>query len=205
MARALRAALTLPVNEASAAWPTVGKATDSHGTHKVATHLRSQVHRHATLAMILAERGEAEQPTTSGLAMTSASSTSPADPGLTLPDHDFWLFDDRQVAKLLYRPDGTQAWSYSPSLKGMPSSTRTPGPCWNDTRTTSGGCPVTASTLPERQRPPSRPRRRPRTRAAETATSAAREEYEQLLASGSLHIPGDDQWLARVRHFRVVA
>lgn len=29
-------------------------------------------------------------------------------PGLKLPDHDFWLFDDRQVVKLLYRPDGTQ-------------------------------------------------------------------------------------------------
>lgn len=29
-------------------------------------------------------------------------------PGLTLPDHDFWLFDDRHVVKLLYRPDGTQ-------------------------------------------------------------------------------------------------
>jgi hypothetical protein len=25
-----------------------------------------------------------------------------------LPDHDFWLFDETQVVKLLYRPDGTQ-------------------------------------------------------------------------------------------------
>jgi len=25
-----------------------------------------------------------------------------------LPDHDFWLFDDSNVVKLLYRPDGTQ-------------------------------------------------------------------------------------------------
>jgi len=25
-----------------------------------------------------------------------------------LPDHDFWLFDDVTVVKLLYRPDGTQ-------------------------------------------------------------------------------------------------
>jgi hypothetical protein len=25
-----------------------------------------------------------------------------------LPDHDFWLFDDSTVVKLLYRPDGTQ-------------------------------------------------------------------------------------------------
>ena len=30
------------------------------------------------------------------------------DPGLELPDHDFWLFDDATVVKLLYRPDGTQ-------------------------------------------------------------------------------------------------
>jgi hypothetical protein len=32
--------------------------------------------------------------------------TSAADPGL--PDHDFWLLDERQVVKMLYRPDGTQ-------------------------------------------------------------------------------------------------
>jgi hypothetical protein len=25
-----------------------------------------------------------------------------------LPDHDFWLFDETTVVKLLYRPDGTQ-------------------------------------------------------------------------------------------------
>jgi len=25
-----------------------------------------------------------------------------------LPDHDFWLFDDSQLVRLLYRPDGTQ-------------------------------------------------------------------------------------------------
>lgn len=25
-----------------------------------------------------------------------------------LPDHDFWLFDERRVVKMLYRPDGTQ-------------------------------------------------------------------------------------------------
>lgn len=29
-------------------------------------------------------------------------------PGPDLPDHDFWLFDDTTVVKLLYRPDGTQ-------------------------------------------------------------------------------------------------
>jgi hypothetical protein len=29
-------------------------------------------------------------------------------PGLELPDHDFWLFDESTVVKLLYRPDGTQ-------------------------------------------------------------------------------------------------
>ena len=29
-------------------------------------------------------------------------------PGPELPDHDFWLFDDATVVKLLYRPDGTQ-------------------------------------------------------------------------------------------------
>jgi hypothetical protein len=29
-------------------------------------------------------------------------------PGPELPDHDFWLFDDTTVVKLLYRPDGTQ-------------------------------------------------------------------------------------------------
>jgi hypothetical protein len=28
--------------------------------------------------------------------------------GLALPDHDFWLFDEVTVVKLLYRPDGTQ-------------------------------------------------------------------------------------------------
>jgi hypothetical protein len=29
-------------------------------------------------------------------------------PGTDLPDHDFWMFDDSTVVKLLYRPDGTQ-------------------------------------------------------------------------------------------------
>ena len=29
-------------------------------------------------------------------------------PGPKLPDHDFWMFDDTTVVKLLYRPDGTQ-------------------------------------------------------------------------------------------------
>jgi hypothetical protein len=29
-------------------------------------------------------------------------------PGPPLPDHDFWLFDETTVVKLLYRPDGTQ-------------------------------------------------------------------------------------------------
>src|SRR5215472_2192629 len=29
-------------------------------------------------------------------------------PGAELPDHDFWLFDERAVVKMLYRPDGTQ-------------------------------------------------------------------------------------------------
>jgi hypothetical protein len=29
-------------------------------------------------------------------------------PGPELPDHDFWLFDNTTVVKLLYRPDGTQ-------------------------------------------------------------------------------------------------
>jgi len=29
-------------------------------------------------------------------------------PGPELPDHDFWLFDDVTVVKMLYRPDGTQ-------------------------------------------------------------------------------------------------
>lgn len=29
-------------------------------------------------------------------------------PAPELPDHDFWLFDDATVVKLLYRPDGTQ-------------------------------------------------------------------------------------------------
>jgi hypothetical protein len=28
--------------------------------------------------------------------------------GPVLPNHDFWLFDDTTVVKLLYRPDGTQ-------------------------------------------------------------------------------------------------
>jgi hypothetical protein len=28
--------------------------------------------------------------------------------GPELPDHDFWLFDDTTVVKLLYRPNGTQ-------------------------------------------------------------------------------------------------
>lgn len=28
--------------------------------------------------------------------------------GPELPDHDFWLFDESTVVKLLYRPDGTQ-------------------------------------------------------------------------------------------------
>jgi hypothetical protein len=25
-----------------------------------------------------------------------------------LPDHDFWMFDDTRIVKMLYRPDGTQ-------------------------------------------------------------------------------------------------
>jgi len=29
-------------------------------------------------------------------------------PGPELPDHDFWMFDDTTVVKLMYRPDGTQ-------------------------------------------------------------------------------------------------
>jgi hypothetical protein len=29
-------------------------------------------------------------------------------PSPDLPDHDFWLFDEATVVKLLYRPDGTQ-------------------------------------------------------------------------------------------------
>ncbi len=29
-------------------------------------------------------------------------------PRSDLPDHDFWLFDENTVVKLLYRPDGTQ-------------------------------------------------------------------------------------------------
>jgi hypothetical protein len=29
-------------------------------------------------------------------------------PGPKLPDHDFWLFDDTYVVRMLYRPDGTQ-------------------------------------------------------------------------------------------------
>jgi hypothetical protein len=28
--------------------------------------------------------------------------------GPDLPDHDFWLFDEATIVKLLYRPDGTQ-------------------------------------------------------------------------------------------------
>ena len=32
--------------------------------------------------------------------------TGKPDPGL--PDHDFWLFDEARVVKMLYRPDGTQ-------------------------------------------------------------------------------------------------
>jgi hypothetical protein len=28
--------------------------------------------------------------------------------GPDLPDHDFWLFDDTRLVKMLYRPDGTQ-------------------------------------------------------------------------------------------------
>lgn len=28
--------------------------------------------------------------------------------GSDLPDHDFWMFDESTVVKLLYRPDGTQ-------------------------------------------------------------------------------------------------
>jgi Family of unknown function (DUF6879) len=32
--------------------------------------------------------------------------TDKLDPGL--PDHDFWVFDERQVVKLHYRPDGPQ-------------------------------------------------------------------------------------------------
>jgi hypothetical protein len=31
-----------------------------------------------------------------------------ARPEPDLPDHDFWLFDEATVVKLLYRPDGTQ-------------------------------------------------------------------------------------------------
>jgi hypothetical protein len=29
-----------------------------------------------------------------------------------LPDHDFWMFDDRRVVKMLYRPDRTQLGRY---------------------------------------------------------------------------------------------
>lgn len=29
-------------------------------------------------------------------------------PGVGLPEHDFWMFDERQVVNLMYRPDGTQ-------------------------------------------------------------------------------------------------
>ncbi|KAB2347504.1 DUF6879 family protein [Actinomadura rudentiformis] len=32
--------------------------------------------------------------------------TGKPNPGL--PDHDFWLFDEARVVKMLYRPDGTQ-------------------------------------------------------------------------------------------------
>ncbi|HEV2451955.1 MAG TPA: hypothetical protein VGS62_08505 [Streptosporangiaceae bacterium] len=32
--------------------------------------------------------------------------THETDPGL--PDHDFWLFDERQIVQMLYRLDGTQ-------------------------------------------------------------------------------------------------
>jgi hypothetical protein len=32
--------------------------------------------------------------------------TDRPDPGL--PDHDFWLFDEHALVKMLYRPDGTQ-------------------------------------------------------------------------------------------------
>lgn len=32
--------------------------------------------------------------------------TDTPDPGL--PDHDFWLFDDSQIVKMMYRADGTQ-------------------------------------------------------------------------------------------------
>lgn len=32
--------------------------------------------------------------------------TDAPDPGL--PDHDFWLFDEKRVVQMLYRPDGTQ-------------------------------------------------------------------------------------------------
>ncbi|MFG2003482.1 DUF6879 family protein [Spirillospora sp. NPDC048911] len=32
--------------------------------------------------------------------------TDRPDPGL--PDHDFWMLDEKQVVKMLYRPDGTQ-------------------------------------------------------------------------------------------------
>jgi hypothetical protein len=29
-------------------------------------------------------------------------------PANGLPDHDFWMFDDKHVVKMLYRPDGSQ-------------------------------------------------------------------------------------------------
>lgn len=29
-----------------------------------------------------------------------------------LPDHDFWMFDDKSIVKMLYRPDGTQIGRY---------------------------------------------------------------------------------------------
>jgi hypothetical protein len=29
-----------------------------------------------------------------------------------LPDHDFWMFDDKTVVKMLYQPDGTQIGRY---------------------------------------------------------------------------------------------
>jgi hypothetical protein len=46
--------------------------------------------------------------TTARLVRTSASLDLTDQAGPALPDHDFWLFDDITVVKLLYRPDGTQ-------------------------------------------------------------------------------------------------
>ena len=43
-------------------------------------------------------------------------------PAPGLPEHDFWLFDDSTVVKLLYRPDGTQIGR---ELLEAPTSTRT--------------------------------------------------------------------------------